>query len=119
MTSGHAAAGRQVRSETGLPLPVPAADPHHRHLQVTRHVPRGQECNTVVSNTCPVSRWDASSAGPPAPVSALDPRSELVSVALSASVTAAVESSGQVLELETKVREDFTSTEKALTRAFS
>ena len=47
MTSGHAAAGRQVRSETGLPLPVPAADPHHRHLQVTRHVPRGQECNTV------------------------------------------------------------------------
>ena len=47
MTSGHAAAGRQVRSETGLPLPVPAADPHHRHLQVTRHVPRGQECSTV------------------------------------------------------------------------
>ena len=44
-----------------------------------------------------MSRWDASSAGPPAPVSALDPRSELVSVALSASVTAAVESSGQVV----------------------
>ena len=47
MTPGHAAAGRQVRSETGLPLPVPAADPHHRHLQVTSHVPRGQECNMV------------------------------------------------------------------------
>ena len=44
-----------------------------------------------------MSRWDASSAAPPAPVSALDPRSELVSVALSASVTAAVESSGQVV----------------------
>ena len=55
---------------------------------------------TLQHRTTATFRWDASTSSAPVTMTALDPRSEIVAVGMSASITAAVESSGAVFRWE-------------------
>ena len=55
---------------------------------------------TLQHRTTATYRWDTASSSAPATMAALDPRSEIVAVGMSASITAAVESSGAVFRWE-------------------
>ena len=55
---------------------------------------------TLQHRTTATLRWDASASSAPVTITALDPRSEIVAVGMSASITSAVESSGAVFRWE-------------------
>lgn len=55
---------------------------------------------TLQHRTTATFRWDASTSSAPITMTALDPRSEIVAVGMSASITSAVESSGAVFRWE-------------------
>ena len=55
---------------------------------------------TLQHRTTATLRWDASTSASPITMTALDPRSEIVAVGMSATITAAVESSGAVFRWE-------------------
>ena len=55
---------------------------------------------TLQHRTTATFRWDASASSAPVTMTALDPRSEIVAVAMSESITSAVESSGAVFRWE-------------------